>query len=26
MVGNKDEVHEEGKNETMKEDAPYLID
>jgi len=26
MVGNEDEIHEEGENETTKEDAPYLID
>jgi len=26
MVGYKDEIHEEGENETTKEDAPYLID
>jgi len=26
MVGNEDEIHEVGENETTKEDAPYLID
>jgi len=26
MVGNEDEIHEEGENETTKEDALYLID
>jgi len=26
MVGNEDEIHEKGENETTKEDAPYLID
>jgi len=26
MVWNEDEIHEEGENETTKEDAPYLID
>jgi len=26
MVRNEDEIHEEGGNETTKEDAPYLID
>jgi len=26
MVGNEYEIHEEGENETTKENAPYLID
>jgi len=26
MIGNEDEIHEEGENEKTKEDAPYLID
>jgi len=27
MIGNEDEIHEEGENEKKKkEDAPYLID
>ena len=27
IVGNEDEIHEEGENEKKKkEDAPYLID
>jgi len=26
IIGNEDEIHEEGENETTKEDAPYLID
>jgi len=26
MVGNEDEIHEEGENETTMEDAPYLTD
>jgi len=26
MVWYEDEIHEEGENETTKEDAPYLID
>ena len=25
-VEDEDEIHEEGENETTKEDAPYLID